>query len=177
MIEWGEQSISCIRYCFQPCSSLALGMRAVVAIGMAVLLRSYYFQHFTVSLRFLSAPELSERMNERAGCHSQWASSAQPWEMHWASHTWADSLALRLCVCLISFLSWAPVYGAFAGMNKARQFKSLSLCWNLSFGHGRPVRRKCFTACFREERRNSSVILKKADPVGQLTSFAFALMC
>lgn len=96
---------------------------------------------------------------------------------HGASHTSTDSLALRLCVCLISFLSWGPVYGAFAGMNKARQFKPLSLCGNLSFGNGSSVRRKCFTACFREERRNSSVILKKADPVGQLASFAFAVMC
>lgn len=151
-------------------------MRAVLAIRMAVLLWSYYFQHVAVSLRFLSAPELSKRMKERTGCHSQWSSSAQPWNTHRASHTWTDSLALRLCVCLISFLNWGPVYGAFAGMNKARDFKSLSLCWNLSFGHGSPVRRKCFTTCLREER-NSSVILKKADPVGQLASFAFALMC
>lgn len=143
-------------------------MRTVVAIRMAVLLWGYYFQHFAVSLRFLSAPALRKRINVRTGCHSQWASWAQPWDMHGASHTWTGSLALRLCVCLISFLSWGPIYGALPGMNKARQLKSLSLCWNLPLGHRSPVRRKCFTACFREERRNSSVILKKAGPVGWL---------
>lgn len=79
-------------------------MRSVVAIRMAALLWSYYFQHFAVSLSFLSAPALRKRMNVRTGCHSQWASSAQPWNAHGASHTWTGSLALRLCVCLIS--SW-----------------------------------------------------------------------
>lgn len=174
-MEWGKQSIIFVTCWFHSCSTLVPCMTTVLAIRMAGLFQSYYFQQFAVSLGFLSAPELSKKMNERTDCHSQWASSAQLWNTHTAaSHTWAGSLALRLCVCLISFLSWGLVFGAFAGMNKARQFKSLSLCWNLSFGHGSPVRRKCFTTCFREKRRNSSVILRKADPVGQLASFAFA---
>lgn len=81
----------------------------------------------------------------------QWDSTAWCWDKHDASHTWMDSLTLRLCVWLISFLNWGPVYGTFAGMNKVRQLKPLMLGWNLPFGHRSPASRKCFTGLFRRK--------------------------
>lgn len=126
---------------------------------MAVLLWSYYTSSVLLSVWHSCLHQSwAKRWMRTPGCRPRWASSARFWNMCRASHTWMDSLTLRLCVCLISFLNWGLVYGAFAEMNKARQFKSLLLRWNLSFGHRSPVRRKCFTGFFREKRRGSSVL-------------------
>lgn len=144
-------------------------MRTVVVIRVIVLLQVTASSVFMSQIPACTKAEWKDEWELLAVV----LASAQFWNVYRASHTWMDSLTLRLCVCLISFLNWGPVYGAFAGMNKTRQLTSLSLPWNLSFRHWSPVRRKCFMWFFREGRRGSSVLLQSLRR--QALSFALAV--
>lgn len=150
MFVWRQQSIF-ISCWFKPNSSLVHYKRTVVVIRMALLAWSYcssvllpvwdLFLHQSYAKGWMRTPEYC----------LQWDSTARCWDKHDASHTWMDSLTLRLRVCLISFLNWGPVYGTFAGMNRVRQLKPLMLGWNLPFGHRSPASRKCLTGLFRRK--------------------------